>query len=160
MAGRRGFTLVELAVVLGLMGIAAALAVPWMHAWIVHLRTRSAANQLAGDLAQVRALAVRGGWGAQLVIEPSPECPSPASGAAGYRYRIEALADGADPAARVDLRARRGRICLSSNRSAEVVFDSRGLIAGHNNRTLVVREGTHPADTITLSSVGRVYRRF
>jgi prepilin-type N-terminal cleavage/methylation domain-containing protein len=158
MGGQRAFTLVEVAAVVAVMGIAAAIAAPRLHGWIVHLRTRAAANQVAADLAYTRTLAVRDGWRARLVIEPAADCPAPSPGAAGHRYRIVAGA-GEAVVARRDLRADGGRICLASNRSREVVFNSRGLPIAQN-RTLTLREGAFPADTLLLSAVGRVLRRY
>jgi Tfp pilus assembly protein FimT len=128
------------------------------NGFAVHLRTRAAANQVAADLAYTRTLAVRDGWRARLVIDPAPDCPAPAPGVAGHRYRIVAGA-GEAVVARRDLRAEGGRICLGSNRSREVVFNSRGLPIAQN-RTLTVREAGFSADTLLLSAVGRVLRRY
>jgi prepilin-type N-terminal cleavage/methylation domain-containing protein len=158
-ARRRGFTLVEVAVVLAVMGIAAALAVPRMAGWAAVLRTRAGANAVAADLAYARGLAVRRGMRVRVELESGGGCPAPSPGAAGVRYRIVAAGTGA-PLREGDLRVLGGRLCLASNRSEIVVFDSRGLPVGHNNRTLVLRDRGHPADTLTLSSVGRVLRRY
>lgn len=158
-ARRRGFTLMEVVVVLAVLGIAAALAVPRLVGWVAVLRTRAGANVVAADLAYARGLAVRRGVRVRVVLESGGGCPSPSPGAAGVRYRI--VAAGADTPLRVaDLRALGGRLCLASNRSDIVTFDSRGLPVGHNNRTLVLRDRDYPADTLTLSAVGRVLRRY
>lgn len=161
MRRRAGFTLAEIALVVAIIGIAAAIAAPRMAAMVAHARTRAAANRVAADLAYVRATAVREGARARLVIEPSADCPRPRVGAAGHRYRLVRTAPGDDTlVSRVDLRSGGGRLCLASNRSSEVVFNSRGLLAAPQNRTLVVRQGTYLPDTLTLSLVGRVLRRY
>lgn len=158
MEERRGFTLLEVVVVLVILGIAAALAAPRMEGMIAHLRTRAAANRLATDLAYTRAVAAREGGRARLVVEPSGDCPRPVPGAGGHRYRI--VVDASSRVAKeVDLRELGGRICLTTNRSADVAFDARGLVAPPNNRTYVVRDRTYPADTLSISVVGRVLRR-
>jgi hypothetical protein len=41
-----------------------------------------------------------------------------------------------------------------------VEFRSTGVLVGFSNRTIVIRQGTHPADTLSLSAVGRVLRRY
>lgn len=157
--GRRGFTLAELLVTLCIIAIAAALAVPPFQAAMAYFRTRTAIARLTADLAYTRQLAARNGQRARLVVERSPDCPE-AAGASGHRYRVAVTVNGAEQvAARVDLRLGGGRICLFSNQSSEVVFNSRGLLVGFNNRTLTVREGSHPPRTITVSAVGRVLPR-
>jgi prepilin-type N-terminal cleavage/methylation domain-containing protein len=154
-----GFTLYELAVVVAVMGIALAMAVPRLERMAALARTRGAANRLAADLAYTRHLATRTGCSARLVLERAPGCPAPAGWTAGHRYRI--LRCGADSVvARRDLRVDGAPLCVAANGPVAVTFRSNGVVAGFNNRTMVVRQGTHPADTLTLSSVGRVRRRY
>jgi prepilin-type N-terminal cleavage/methylation domain-containing protein len=157
--GNRGFTLYELAVVLAVFGIAVTLAVPRLERAAALARTRGAANRLAADLAYTRTLATRTGCSARLVLERAAGCPAPAGWTAGYRYRI--LRCGPDSvAARRDLRLDGAPLCVAANGPVPVTFRSSGVLAGFNNRTLVVRQGDHPADTLTLSAVGRVRRRY
>jgi prepilin-type N-terminal cleavage/methylation domain-containing protein len=157
--GGGGHTLLELLTAVAVVGIALAVALPRLEGWLVHLRTRAAAVALASDLALARAAAVREGRRVALVVEPAADCPSPEPGVAGLRYRVEVVESGRLLATR-SLQGGPRPLCLSSNRSDRVVFDPRGLLAGHNNRTLVLRQGGAAADTITLSAVGRVLRRF
>jgi prepilin-type N-terminal cleavage/methylation domain-containing protein len=154
-----GHTLLELLTALAVVGVALAAGLPRLEGWLVHLRTRAAAVALASDLALARAAAVREGSRVALIVEPDAGCPSPDPGAAGVRYRVEVVGSGRLVSTR-SLRGGRRPLCLSTNRSDRVVFDPRGLLAGPNNRTLVVRQGGAAADSITLSAVGRVLRRF
>ena len=77
-------------------------------------------------------------------------------GAAGHRYRIIVAPESV--AALVDLRLDGAPVCLTTNQSAEVVFNSRGLVVGFNNRTMTVRQGNHPPASLTVSAVGRILR--
>jgi prepilin-type N-terminal cleavage/methylation domain-containing protein len=157
--GRGGHTLVELMAVVAVLGVMAAMGMPRMQALLAHIRTRGALNRVVADLAYTRHLAVRTGRTAALQVEPSGDCPAPPSGVSGHRYRI-VVAGPDSVAARVDLRLDAGRVCLTSNQSARVAFNSRGLLAPFNNRTLFVRHGTYPADTLRISVVGRMLRRY
>ena len=157
--GRGGSALAELVAVVAIIGILAAIAMPRMERTLAVIRTRGAANLLAADLARTRHMAVKTGRRARLVLEPSADCTAGRGWTAGHRYRI-VIAGRDSVAARVDLRLDRKRLCLATNAGPEVVFTSRGLLRGFNNRTMVLRQGSHPADTLTLSAVGRVRRRY
>lgn len=157
--GRAGFTLHELTVVVVVFGIAAAISAPRLDRLAALARTRGAANRLAADLAYTRQLATRTGCSARLVLERSGGCDASAGWTAGHRYRV--LRCGRDSVVAVrDLRVDGAPLCVASNGPAAVVFRSNGVLAGFNNRTIVIRQGTYPADTLTLSAVGRVRRRY
>jgi prepilin-type N-terminal cleavage/methylation domain-containing protein len=151
-----GFSLAEMVMALAVFGILSVIAIPRFEAMLAHIRVRGALNRVAVDLAYTRQLAARTGARARLRIEPSPDCPSPRTGAAGHRYRVIAGPDSV--AYVVDLRLDGPSLCLTTNQSREVVFDSRGLLVGFNNRTMTVRQGDRPPVSLTLSAVGRVLR--
>jgi type IV fimbrial biogenesis protein FimT len=153
---RGGYTLTELIVTLVIFGILLAIAAPRLDAWLAHVRARGALNRVAAHLAYTRQMAVRTGGRARLEVEPSPDCPAPRTGAAGHRYRI--FAGGDSLLWLVDLRLDGAPVCLTTNQSAAVVFNSRGLVVGFNNRTMSVRQGNHPPVSLTVSAVGRVLR--
>lgn len=151
-----GFSLVEVMVTLAMLGILMAILAPRFDATLAHIRSRGALNQVAAHLAYTRQLAVRTGGRARLQVEPSADCPPPRVGAAGHRYRIIVAPESV--AALIDLRLDGHPVCLTTNQSAEVVFNSRGLVVGFNNRTMTVRQGDHPPVSLTVSAVGRVLR--
>ncbi len=156
---RAGFTLHEMAVVMAIIGIAVTLAVPRLERFAAIARTRGAANRLAADLAYTRQLASREGCSARLVLEGSADCPAPAGWTAGHRYRI--LRCGPDSVvARRDLRLDGAPLCVAASGSGPVEFRSSGVLVGFDNRTFSLRQRQHPADTLTLSAVGRVRRRY
>lgn len=157
--GSAGFTLPEMMAVLAVMGIMAAIAAPRMARWTAILRTRTAINRIATDLAYTRQLAARTGSRARLEVERSADCPAPAGWRAGHRYRV--IRAGRDSIVAVrELRQDRAPLCMASNGTGPVEFRSTGVLVGFDNRTLVVRQGAYPPDTLTLSAVGRVRRRY
>lgn len=156
--GRVGWSLHEMLLVLAIAGIAAALLAPRMEGMLAAVRVRGAANRVAADLAYTRQLAARTGRRARLVLERSGDCAAPRGGTAGHRYR---LVSGPDSAViRVELRLDGRRLCLSTTGSGTIVFTSSGVLQGFSNRTLVLRQENGPADTLTVSAVGRVRRRY
>lgn len=157
--GRAGFTLHEMLVVLTVVSIVAALAVPRLERYTALARTRGAANRIAADLAYTRQLAMRTGQRARWVLEPGGGCPGPPGWTAGYRYRVITARRDSVAALR-DLRLDGAPLCIAANGAGPVVFRSSGLLMGFDNRTLVVQQGSHPPDTLTLSVVGRVRRRY
>ncbi|HEX6040738.1 GspH/FimT family pseudopilin [Longimicrobium sp.] len=157
--GRAGFTLHELMIVVGLIGIVVMFVVPRLEGWAVRARTRGAVNRVASDIAYTRQLASRTGQGARLVLERGGGCPAPSGWTAGYRYQIRS--GGPDSIkARRDLRADGAPLCMAANGSGPLAFRSSGLLVGFSNRTIVLRQGSHPSDTLTISVVGRVLRRY
>lgn len=157
--GTAGFSLPEVMVVLALIGIVLAIVAPRLERAAAIARTRGAANRIAADLAYTRQLASRTGHGARLVLEASADCAARPGWTAGHRYRV--MQEGPDSvAAERDLRVDGARLCVAANGPAAVVFRSSGVLLGFNNRTIVLRQGTFPADTLTLSAVGRVRRRY
>lgn len=156
---RGGFSLTEMTMVIVIMGLIAGLATPALARYAAVMRTRGAANRVAADIAYTRHLAVRTGQGARLVLESAPSCRAAPGWKAGHRYRV--LVAGEDSVAAVrDLRLDGAPLCLTHNARPAIEFNSRGLLTGFNNRTIVLRQADHPPDTLTLSAVGRILRRY
>lgn len=156
---RGGFTLPELLAVLAIMSVVAGLAAPRMNGFVVRQRVRGALNVLAGDIAYARMAAVRSGRGAVLRFHPDPRCASAGLGA-GHAYSVTLRGPGADAPRRSSARAPGGGpVCLRTNNSDSLAFNSRGLLVPFANRTVWSTQG-QVRDSLTISVLGRVYRRF
>jgi prepilin-type N-terminal cleavage/methylation domain-containing protein len=64
---RRGYTLIELVVVVGILSVMTLAALPFFSAMLRSSQLDAAARQLAGDVREARALATQTGWQYRLV---------------------------------------------------------------------------------------------
>lgn len=152
----RGFTLVELLIVLVLMAIALSVVAPAFGAIADRARTRGALNQLTGDLFYARMLAVRAGRQAVLRFEPDPACaPRRGGKAVSRRYRIVVREVPERLVKVVELGDAPG-LCLEVGRSDSIAFNGRGLLAVQNRKVWAWRGAV--GDSLSLSAVGRTYR--
>ena len=156
MGATRGYTLVELMLVLAIVAVAAAMTGPSLRRWTAKVRVQAALNLVATDLAHARIQAVRSGRGAVVRFVASGDC---GGGRAGHRYVI--VARPARLVRAVSVRMDGARVCLEINNSDTVAFNSRGLLVPYANRTIratAVRGAVR--DSLTLSVAGRILRRF
>jgi type II secretion system protein H len=155
-----GFTLVELVLVVMLVAICCALAVPSVSSMMGAHRTRAAATRLVGDLYYARMMAVKSGHPATLRFVPDPACPRGAGAeVAGRSWVVVVRTTPAREVRSTSTREDGPGACVESNRSDSVSFDSRGLLRPPGNRTLWFSSGG-VRDSVTVSVVGRVLRRF
>ena len=143
-----GFTVIELVVVLVLMGIVTALAQPAMGGYVNRNKTRRALDQVAGDVAMARMLAIRSGNRA--VVEVT----------GGDSYRIWVEGSPADTVRRVSLANDYAGIALQApTANGRLVFNSRGLLLTPGTGVLTARIGGL-TDTLRITAAGRVYRAY
>lgn len=150
---RRGFTIVELLVVLAILTILGTAAVPKMNRALTLIRSRSVLDQVASGLFQARMLAVRDGRTAEMRLEADE------NGCIG-RYSI-ARRDEVEAVKIVDLRAETRHLCLVHSRSPAtpvVRFNSRGMVLGGNSTFSFTR--TDVPGRLVLSIAGRVQRHY
>lgn len=152
----RGHTLPELLTVLSIVGILVSIAVPRLNGYLSRARVRGAAGLLRGDLTHARMLAVRSGHGAVVTFLRDPDC-NDGDPRAGRAWRVAARGP-ARAAATASLGSLGGRVCYAWNGSDSMVFNSRGLLAPFNNRTLRLREGD-VRDSVTVAVTGRILHR-
>ena len=139
----RGFTLVELLVVLLILAVAASLSVPRLGSALDRIATDAAARDVTTALATARAAAVLQGTRARLRI-------------AADSLRVDREgAQGWEPYARWPGPAASGVALQVSN--PEIVFGPLGLGWGLANTRVELRRGSQ-IETITTSRLGRVRR--
>ena len=137
----RGSTLVELLVVLTLLGIVAAMAVPRTVAVIDRFSVRAASQDVVLALTAARAAATRRGAYTAFVADPR----------AG---RVRVVSGGETLFLREIARTRGVR--LNATRES-ITFAPTGMGWGAANTTIVVSRGGR-ADTVVTSRLGRVRR--
>ncbi|MEY2342043.1 GspH/FimT family pseudopilin [Acidithiobacillus sp. IBUN Pt1247-S3] len=64
-----GFTLVELMVIIAVMGIIAAVAIPQFNIWMVRARIQGASSRLQQDLTWAEGYAIRSGYPVQVQVQ-------------------------------------------------------------------------------------------
>jgi prepilin-type N-terminal cleavage/methylation domain-containing protein len=142
-----GVTLPELLLVLTLIGVLSALAVPAFTAYLQRLRVRSALDRLAGEVYLAQMLAVRKGTRVHLRFVPSAGC--------ARAYEVVRM-DLDEVVRRVEVGEGGDRVCLQGNVSRPLSIDSRGLLVG-SARTVHARSGAQ-SDSVIISMVGRIFR--
>jgi prepilin-type N-terminal cleavage/methylation domain-containing protein len=136
---RRGVTLVELALTMTIIGVAAAVTVPRTAAVVDRLNVRGATQDVLAAFATARATAARRGAYVSFVADPEQGHVRVVSGGTVVLER--------------DLRAMRG-VKLAASRES-VTFAPSGLGWGAANTTVVVSRGGQ-TDTIVTSRLGRI----
>jgi prepilin-type N-terminal cleavage/methylation domain-containing protein len=151
---RRGFTLLEVIIVLALLAVIAAMGAPRLSAALRRRTTQTAADQFATAHSLARATAVRYGRVAQLHIDAGTRRfwvdVDTSANNIGQRATIWYTRDLTQPS-----------LVMASNRSL-LCFDARGLPlvlgaceAGDATVIFTMRE---KADTVTTAALGKILR--
>jgi len=136
---RRAYTVVELVVVLGIVAVALAIALPRAHRMLDAIAVRSAAGDVAALLGAARSLALAGHAPVAVDVDS-------ASGVLRVRRGTELLlARNIGPLHGVSVGHTRDSL----------TYDGRGLGRGAANLSVIVRRGS-VAETVFVSRLGRV----
>jgi Tfp pilus assembly protein FimT len=136
---RRGSTIVELAVTLGILSILSAIAIPWMGEILDRVKVRSAAVEIESLFNAARHMAIARAAQATVEIDPAAQSINISVGSDTVRTRkIGAAHD-------VQISATRARMSYSAT----------GMGYGAANLSVVVRRNAS-VDTVFVSRLGRV----
>ncbi|HSU13193.1 GspH/FimT family pseudopilin [Longimicrobium sp.] len=146
-AGREGFSLAEILIVLVIMSLLTAMALPRIQGMVQVSSIEGGLNGVATDLAVARMRAIRTARRVTTTIS-----------ADGKSYTIVVDPAGTPTTLKT--------VAFSTNypgleltpHSAVISFDSRGMTSGTTS-TLTASRGGHSA-TLTISGVGRIYRGY
>ncbi len=136
---RRGFSAIEVTIVIGVVSILSAIAMPAMVGVLDHMRVRAAVTEIESLFGAARHVAIARATIASVEIDTT-------------RGRISVMV-GRDTVRRGEPRTEYG-VDLATNR-ASMSYGATGVGYGAANLSVVVRKGSF-ADTIVVSRLGRV----
>ncbi len=153
---QNGFSLMDLMIVIAIIGITSAIAVPNMISWRAGHKLRGVSNNFMANLQMARLQAIRESGSVAVLITAN-----------GYSVFID---DGAGGGAandfNLDLPGERelrnvtlpAGVTISNNpfNNSRTRFDSRGMVGLPSSGTLVFQNDTGDMRSVVLNEVGRV----
>jgi prepilin-type N-terminal cleavage/methylation domain-containing protein len=136
---RHGFTLLELVIVVTIMGLVLAIAIPRTRAVLDGVAVRSAVGDVVATLSNARALALAGDGLVAIHLDTVTGTLSVRRSHELVHARAISYAHG---------------VRLAGTRDS-LTYDPRGLGRGAANLSIIVRRGT-VAETVFVSRLGRV----
>jgi prepilin-type N-terminal cleavage/methylation domain-containing protein len=143
---RRGFTLIEVVIVIVIIGVMAVFFFPRLGATLQKQNVRSARNAITTLHAKARAIAIQRGREVRFVLDANRIYLA-------SRHPVTGVVDTVDSPQ--NLSDRYG-VSISSTRDT-LRIDPRGVGMASSNTVIVVSRAGF-ADTITISSIGSVLR--
>jgi prepilin-type N-terminal cleavage/methylation domain-containing protein len=146
-AGREGFSLAEILIVLVIMSLLAAIALPKIQGMVQVSSIQGALNGVATDLTVARMRAIRTARRVTTTISND-----------GKSYTIVVDPSGTPTTYKtVTLTTNYPGLDLAPH-GATISFDSRGMTSGTTSTLTASRAGR--SSTLTISGVGRIYRGY
>jgi prepilin-type N-terminal cleavage/methylation domain-containing protein len=151
---QRGFTLLEVIIVLALLAVIAAMGAPKLSAALRRRTTQTAADQFATAHSLARATALRYGRVAQLHIDAA---------ATRFWVDVDTSANGVGQRATIwyERKLSQPGLVMTSNRSL-LCFDARALPlvlgACEAGDATVIFTATDRADTVKIAGLGKILR--
>ena len=137
-----GFSLTELMVIIGIMGIMAGIAMPNLIGWLPKYRMGSAAREILGTLEFARLTAVKRNVATLVTLDYANDLVRITVGATTVRtIRMPAGIDLKEPA--------------SPSLGASFNFNGQGM-ADKSGEVLISDGGRHPDKKVTLSTGGSI----
>lgn len=129
MKNSKGFTLIEVIIVMAMIGIMAAIAVPTINSWLPNYRLKSAARDVYSTMQKARMLAVKANKDTAVIFIPATS-----------KYELCDEWDSASTS------------CSGNTESFDFTLMPNGIGYGHGNSTTSVSGGAFPADEVSYSS--------
>lgn len=127
---RRGFSLVEMLVVIAIMGILMGIAVPSFQNYLINNQVRTAAEMFLGSVMQAKAEAATLNAPVELLLTTAGpdavETATATAGAAGWMVRSGAAGDRRYVDGKVLEEDRQGSVSVAGNPVASVMFTALG----------------------------------
>jgi len=141
---KKGFTVLELMVVITIAGIMATIAVPAFQDWMTHSAVNNATATVMSKLKQARNLAVAENRNITVSFD-----------LVGNILTYDVYAYAPKVSETIDLKQFSKKLILNKNRKPNVVFTSLGTIQGQVT-TMKILQGTY-YECITVNLIGRTY---
>ena len=129
MKNKRGFTLIEVIVVMAVIGIMATIAIPAISSWLPNYRLKAAARDLYSTMQKARMLAVKTNRDTAVIFVPATS-----------KYE---LCDDWDSAS---------TSCTGNIETFDLTLLPNGIGYGHGSATAPVPVGAFPADEVSYIS--------
>ena len=142
--GTHGFTAIELAISLSIVGIMTLMAMPRLASTLSTIGVQSAAQKVAATVVTARAVAVRSGRPTRVVLP----------GDNTIRITIDSAGTWVPVGPALDLYTA-DQATLSATRS-EILFDPRGFAVGLNGPTKIFLSRDGARDSVCVAGLGRV----